>query len=68
LLWSDYNVHDPGITLLELLCYGITDIAHRTTFRMPIFLQQRRAKGPPTSRAAVHDCPIRTDQRASHDQ
>ena len=31
-LWSDYNVHDPGITLLELLCYGITDIAYRTTF------------------------------------
>jgi hypothetical protein len=31
-LWSDYNVHDPGITLLELLCYGITDITHRTTF------------------------------------
>jgi hypothetical protein len=31
-LWSDYNVHDPGITLLELLCYGITDITYRTTF------------------------------------
>ena len=31
-LWSDYNVHDPGITLLELLCYGITDVTYRTTF------------------------------------
>ena len=25
-------MHDPGITLLELLCYGITDITYRTTF------------------------------------
>jgi hypothetical protein len=30
-LWSDYNVHDPGITLLELLCFGITDVAFRTS-------------------------------------
>ena len=20
--WTDYNLHDPGVTLLELLCYG----------------------------------------------
>ncbi len=31
-LWTDYNIHDPGITLLELLCFGITDIAYRTSF------------------------------------
>ncbi len=30
--WTDHNIHDPGITLLELLCYGITDAAYRTTF------------------------------------
>jgi len=24
-LWTDYNTHDPGITLLEALCYAITD-------------------------------------------
>jgi len=30
--WSDHNLHDPGITLLELLCYGITDVGYRTTF------------------------------------
>lgn len=29
-LWTDYNTHDPGITLLELLCYGITDLGYRT--------------------------------------
>src|SRR5688572_2293968 len=31
-LWTDYNVHDPGITLLELLCYAITEVSYRTTF------------------------------------
>jgi len=32
--WTDYNVHDPGITLLELLCYAITDLGYRTSFDM----------------------------------
>ncbi len=29
-LWTDYNAHDPGITLLEALCYAITDLGYRT--------------------------------------
>ena len=29
-LWTDYNVHDPGITILELLSYAITDLGYRT--------------------------------------
>lgn len=33
-LWTDYNVHDPGITMLELLCYAITDLGYRTS--MPV--------------------------------
>ena len=31
-LWTDYNIHDPGITLLELLCFAITDIGYRESF------------------------------------
>jgi|GEM_PF-1544170 len=31
-LWTDYNIHDPGITILELLCYAITDLGYRTDF------------------------------------
>ncbi len=30
--WTDYNIHDPGVTLLELLCYAITDLGYRTSF------------------------------------
>lgn len=28
--WTDYNSHDPGITILEALCYAITDLGFRT--------------------------------------
>lgn len=28
--WTDYNAHDPGITLLEMLVYAITDLSMRT--------------------------------------
>jgi len=29
-LWTDYNEHDPGVTILEQLCYALTDLAYRT--------------------------------------
>ena len=28
-LWTDYNSHDPGITILEILCYALTDLGQR---------------------------------------
>tara|TARA_B100001250_G_scaffold414407_1_gene452595 strand:+ start:6984 stop:9725 length:2742 start_codon:yes stop_codon:yes gene_type:complete len=30
--WTDYNYHDPGITILEQLCYAITDLGYKTNF------------------------------------
>jgi hypothetical protein len=30
--WTDYNLHDPGVTILETLCYSLTDLAYRTDF------------------------------------
>ncbi len=29
-IWTDYNAHDPGITILEVLCYAITDLSYRS--------------------------------------
>jgi hypothetical protein len=29
-LWTDHNTHDPGITILEVLSYALTDLAYRT--------------------------------------
>lgn len=31
-VWTDHNIHDPGITILELLCYTLTDLAYRAGF------------------------------------
>ena len=28
-VWTDHNLHDPGITVLEALCYAITDLGNR---------------------------------------
>ncbi|WP_025741553.1 hypothetical protein [Aquimarina pacifica] len=33
-LWTDYNTHDPGITILEMLAYAISDLGMR--INMPI--------------------------------
>lgn len=30
--WTDYNAADPGITLLEQLCYALTDLGYRIEF------------------------------------
>jgi len=31
-IWTDYNSHDPGVTILEALCYALTDLSYRTSF------------------------------------
>ncbi|MCG8701219.1 MAG: hypothetical protein MI922_24410, partial [Bacteroidales bacterium] len=30
--WTDHNTHDPGITILEKLCYAISDLAYRIDY------------------------------------
>ena len=37
-IWTDYNVHDPGVTILEQLCYTLTDLIYRTHFAMEDYL------------------------------
>jgi hypothetical protein len=29
-IWTDYNEHDPGITILENLCYALTELGYKT--------------------------------------
>lgn len=31
-IWTDHNVSDPGITILESLCFSILDLGYRMTF------------------------------------
>ena len=30
-IWTDYNAHDPGITILEMLCYAVMDLGYRAS-------------------------------------
>ena len=38
--WSDFNTHDPGMTILEQLCYALTDLGYRTNYSMPELLAE----------------------------
>lgn len=37
-VWTDFNLHDPGVTTLEQVAYGLTDLAYRTGFDMADYL------------------------------
>lgn len=36
--WTDYNLHDPGVTILEQACYGLTDLAYRSGYEVADYL------------------------------
>ena len=42
-LWTDYNTHDPGITILEALCYAITELAYRIGWDIKDILSSEKA-------------------------
>src|ERR1043166_10260201 len=46
--WSDYNVHDPGITTLELLSYALTDLSYRATYPVADLLTTGAGSAPPS--------------------
>src|SRR3954464_15139174 len=50
-VWTDYNAHDPGVTMLEQLCYGLTELAYRSDL-------------PPQDYLAAKDGQIDPDQHA----
>jgi hypothetical protein len=41
-IWTDYNQHDPGITILEQLCYAITEMAYKSGMSMDDLLYAKR--------------------------
>lgn len=43
-IWTDYNTHDPGITILEALCYAITELGYRTDFDIKDLLAAENGK------------------------
>lgn len=45
-IWTDYNAADPGITLMEILCFSIMDIGYRMTFDIRDLLTEKGQKHP----------------------
>jgi hypothetical protein len=39
-LWTDYNTHDPGMTILEQVCYALTDLVYRCEFDVADYLSE----------------------------
>jgi hypothetical protein len=33
-IWTDYNIHDPGVTILEVLAYAITELGYRASYNI----------------------------------
>ncbi len=38
-IWTDYNIHDPGVTILEVLAYAITELGYRADYIMEDLLE-----------------------------
>ncbi|NJL49369.1 MAG: hypothetical protein HC929_20395, partial [Leptolyngbyaceae cyanobacterium SM2_5_2] len=45
--WTDHNIHDPGITLLEAFCYAMTELGFRIQQDLPDLLRSGEAYGQP---------------------
>lgn len=37
-VWTDYNAHDPGVTILESLCYAITELCYKANIDIKTIL------------------------------
>lgn len=42
--WTNYNPSDPGVTILEFLCYGLLDLGYKSTFTMEDILSDKDDK------------------------
>lgn len=39
--WTNYNPSDPGITILEFMCYGLLDLGYKSDFPMKDLLSDK---------------------------
>ena len=44
--WTDHNVHDPGVTILEQVCYALTDLAYRIGYDLEDLLAEGAEADP----------------------
>lgn len=39
-IWTDYNTHDPGVTMLETLCIALAEVGYRSDYHITDLLEQ----------------------------
>lgn len=54
-IWTDFNHHDPGVTILEQLCYALMDLGYRTDFNIQDLLNAYSRKNRKSVNNAFFD-------------
>lgn len=65
-IWTDHNIHDPGIAILDLLCFAVSDLGFRTNYDLEDLLEEvpetEGASPPPpqffTAREILTSAPV----------
>lgn len=67
-IWTDYNTHDPGMTILEQVCYTLTDLIYRCEFDVADYLSDTSgnidypAHGLALAQNIIPACPQQPDE------
>lgn len=56
-VWTDYNYSDPGVTILEQLCYALTELPFRASLPIPDLLAVAGDARMPLRRYGLHPAP-----------
>lgn len=64
--WSDFNSHDPGITILEQLCFALTELAYRGQWPITDLLASAGPDWQPTAEAILSGDPVTRDDVLAH--
>lgn len=70
-IWTDFNAHDPGVTMLEVFSYAITDLGYRVSYDIKDLIANNPddpnaidIKNFYTARQIMTNCPVTfTDYR-----
>lgn len=57
-VWTDYNIHDPGVTILEQLCYALSELIYKSSFGVEDYFVDESSNNPlkKTGLSEPHEC------------
>ncbi|MCX5952093.1 MAG: hypothetical protein NTZ40_01035 [Cyanobacteria bacterium] len=59
--WSDFNSHDPGITILEQLCFALTELAYRSQWSIEDLIASAGPDWQPAAQEILSGDPVTRD-------